>query len=196
MKIGSFLLILLIVTVSLGFLLKDSIDTHADLAAANKTILSLQTERDELANRVIQQSKDMDELITQNQSFQNAINVLESRIAQDAKHIEMLNSKNLTLETQNSSIQSHVDQLEKQVDVLSAEATRLSTNGAPIQLANLGGQPVDGALGVIVSIALLGTGIAMYRSYHVLQRQRHPRMYYVKVSRSELDILQRHRRNH
>jgi hypothetical protein len=196
MKIGSFLLILLIVTVSLGFLLKDSIDTHADLAAANNTILSLQTERDELANRVVQQSKHTDELTAQNQALQNAINVLESRIAQDAKEMETLRGKNLALESRNSSLQSHVVQLEEKVSVLSTEITWLSTDEGAIQMATLAGQPVEGILGVIVLVALIGACIAVYRSYHVLQRQGHPRMYSVKVSRMELDMLQRHRRKH
>lgn len=187
MKIGTFLVILLLALVGLGFLLNDSFYTHSELSTANDTIVSLQTEVDQLKEQKAQQEKDL----------------------------QILSNQNKSLQTQNQDLQSRNSTLELQVQSLFTEANRLQTENARLQQISAQStceaiSPSDQtltrfispnnpsshgqALGLLVPMLLAGSGVVVYGLYHYDRKRAHPGTYVVRISQHELDLLIRHRR--
>jgi hypothetical protein len=175
MKIGTFLLVLLLALVSLGFLINDNFYAHSELAEVNKSKVSLEKE----------------------------LGQIKEQMAKQASEIQTLSDQNNLLLTQNNDLQNQKSALELQILSISDQISHLQIENARLQ--QLATQPElatilpfapsnkDVTFGLLIPILLSGSGIAVYGIYRHEHKRVHPSIM-VRVSQHELDMLIRHRR--
>lgn len=175
MKLGTFLFVLLLALVVLGILINDTFRTHSDLARAQQTIASLQN--------------DFQALQSQNQSLQEENKGLEASNSELGQKVQLLSSEVERLRTENATL--------IQSPTLRTPESKSSPDSITAQLASLVNSPHPNilmGLGLLLTIALAGSGLAVSGAQKIGSRLAHPHSYVVKVSRHELDLLIRHRR--
>lgn len=187
MKIGNFLVLLLLALVGLGFLLNDSFYTHSELSTANDTVVSLQTEVDQVKQQKAQQEQDLQTLLNQNKSLQTQNQDLQSRNSAFELQVLSLSAEANHLQTENARLQQISTQ--STCEAISPSDPTLTRF---ISLNNPSSQAVT--LGLLVPMLLAGSGVAVYGLYHYNHKQAHPGTYVVRISQHELDLLIRHRR--
>lgn len=188
MKLGTFLTILLLALVGLGFLINDSIHTHSELKLVNQTMATLQKEKSQLSKQVAQQAKEIQTLQTQYSTLEDQNKALSER------NIE-LELQNQALSADLSSVQVENETLH-QISAQLASDTNSSFVKAVIVLASLDSLPTGKTIlaAGFLPIFLFGSGMFTYGLYSYKRKKAQPHSYMIKVSKQELDAIVRHRR--
>ena len=187
MKIGTFLIILLLALVSLGFLINDNFHIQLELTEANKIIASLQTELGQINKQMAQQSNDLQVLSAEKDSLQAHNKDLQNRIGELESRIQSLSNETNRLRVENARLQQKVTQSNPKTE----SAVKLANIGPtlPQKLSSRGL-----ALSLFFPLLLIGSGVATYGMRRYNRKQTHSKIYTVRISQHELYLLIRHRR--
>lgn len=189
MKLGTFLTILILTLVCLGFLINDGIHTHSELAAAHDAVVTLQKENSGLAQQAAQQEKEIEDLQISYNSLEEHNKVLTGHNTELDSQIQMLSTDLSNLRTENETL--------RQISAQLASNTNSSLVKAVLALAFLI-SPSTGktilAAGFL-PIFLFGSGILGYGLYSYRQKKTRLNTYMISVSKQELDAVIRHRRS-
>ena len=188
MKLGTFLAILILALVGLGFLINDSIHTHSELKLVNQTVTTLQKEKSQLSKQVAQQAKEIQTLQTQYSTLEDQNKALSER------NIE-LELQNQTLSADHSSVQAENETLH-QISAQLASDTNSSLVKAVLVLASLISLPTGKTIlaAGFLPIFLFGSGMLGFVLYSYGRKKIWPNTYMISVSKQELDAIIRHRR--
>jgi small-conductance mechanosensitive channel len=188
MKLGTFLTILILALVCLGFLINDSIYTHSELATVYQAVETLQNENSQLSQQVAQQAKEIQTLQTQYSTLEDQNKVLSER------NIE-LELQNQTLSADLSNSQAENETL-RQISAQLASDTNSSFVKAALVLASIDSLPTEKTIlaAGFLPIFLIGSGMLSYGLYSYIRKKTRPNTYVISVSKQELDAIIRHRR--
>ena len=188
MKLGTFLAILILALVCLGFLINDSIHLRSELALARQTEATLQKEKSQLVQQVAQQAKEIQAMKTQYRTLEDQNKVLSSHNTELELQIQSLSTNVGSLQTENETLQKISTQL--------ASDSNSSLVKFVLVLASLTGLP-SGKTMLAVSIPpifLIGSGILAYGLHSHGRKKTQPNVYLIRVSKRELDAIVRNRR--
>lgn len=188
MKLGTFLAILMLALVCLGFLINDSFHLHSELALARQSVATLQQEKSQLVQQIAQQANEIQALNTQYRTLEDQNKVLSSHNTELELQIQTLSTDFSTLQTENETLQKISTQL--------ASDSNSSLVKFVLVLASLTGlQSGKTMLAVsIPPIFLIGSGILAYGLYSHSRKKTQSNTYMIRVSKRELDAIVRHRR--
>jgi cell division protein FtsB len=190
MKLGTFLAILILVLVSLGFLINDSIHTHSELSVAKKTMTTLQNENSELAQRVILQANEIHDLQTQ-------YNALSEQNGALTNHNTELKSKIQTLSTDLSFLRAQNEILHQISSQLASDTNSPLVNAALVLAVNKLPTGKTMFAASFLPIFIVGSGFLTYRLYSYGRKKilSNTHTYMIRVSERERKAIIRHRRS-
>lgn len=188
MKLGNFLLILLIALVSLGFLINDSIHTHADLRVVNQTVASIQEENAQLNQTIAEQTKEIQALKTQNSILEEQNEILSAHNSELSKQHNTLVTNLNNLQIENNALRNTANQLASDTNSPLVKAIAI--------LSHLVGTPTNDFMAAVtlLPIFLAGGSILVHKLFSDAQRKNQPNNFNIKVSKSELEAIIRRRR--
>ena len=188
MKLGTFLTILILALVGLGFLINDSIHIRTELKMVNQTVTTLQKEKSQLSKQVAQQVNEIQTLQTQNSTLEDQNKAL-------SEHNIELELKNQILSADLSILQAENETLH-QISAQLASGTNSSLVKAVLVLGSLINLPTGKTVlaAGFLPIFLFGSGILSYVLYSNRRKETRPNAYMISVSKQELDAIIRHRR--
>jgi len=188
MKLGTFLTILILALVGLGFLINDSIHTHSELATAHEALATLQKENSLLAQQAAQQAKEIQDLQISYNTLEEQNKVLTSHNTELGSQIQILTTDLSNLRTENETL--------RQISTQLASETNSSLVKVVLALDYLISLPTGKTIlaAGFLPIFLFGSGMLSYSLYSYRRKKIRLNTYMISVSKQELDAIIRHRR--